>query len=338
MEAANAVIDTRVSIASNNADFYDRLRLFIRARGLAYATEKTYLEWIKRFIKFGKYTSSGQMHLSDVEVFLNHLANDKYCSSNTQATALNALIFLFRECLKQNTEGLMFKNARRKRKVPVVLSCTEAKQVMSHLSGVAYLGVLLMYGAGLRVSEVVRLRIKDIDFQNSALYVMEAKGDKSRRTLLPESARDVLITQINYVQGLLEADMAIGKAGVFMPDALARKWPKAQYELRWQYLLPSNRYSFDPRSNVERRHHISPDLLQKAIKAATFKAGINKRVSCHTFRHSFATELLRQGTDLRAIQEILGHESIETTQIYTHVVGLHERGIVSPADLPGRIV
>ena len=332
MGTNNGVIDTRVSIDSNKADFYDRLRLFIRAKGLSYATEKTYLEWIRRFVSFGRYTSTKQLQLSDVEVFLNHLANNKYCSPSTQATALNALVFLFRECFKLNTEGLVFNNARRKPKVPVVLSGSEAKQVMSHLSGVAYLGVLLMFGAGLRVSEVVRLRVKDVDFQNSGLYVMEAKGNKSRRTLFPEAARDLLTNQVAYVQGLFEADKAIGKAGVFMPDALARKWPKAQYELKWQYLLPSNRYSLDPRSNVGRRHHISPDLLQKPVKAAVLKAGINKRVSCHTFRHSFATELLRHGTDLRAIQEILGHESIETTQIYTHVVGLHERGLVSPAD------
>ena len=327
------MIDIRTPINPDRAGFIDHLRLFIRSRGLAFQTEKTYVVWCRRFIKFSAYQSSEQMKVSDIEAFLSHLAQERFCSPNTQATALNALIFMFREFLGQNTDGLIFQYAKRKAKIPVVLSQTEASRIINELAGIPKLAVQLMYGGGLRVSEVIRLRVKDLDFDNSGIYIMEAKGDKSRRTLLPNILREPLRQQITFVHHTLEADSAIGKAGVFMPDALCRKWPKAQYELRWQYLFPSHKYSFDPRSHIERRHHISADLLQKAVRQATAKTGINKRVTCHTFRHSFATELLRQGTDLRNIQEILGHSSIETTQIYTHVVGLHERGMVSPVDV-----
>jgi integron integrase len=326
-------IDVRGAIPKNSKRFIDKLRLFIRSRGLAYATEKTYVEWVRRFIRFKNYKTPSDMVVSDVEVFLTHLSNDKFCSPNTQATALNALVFLFREFLGISTDSLNFVSARRKPKVPVVLSRNEALDIISQLSGIKLTCVLLMYGCGLRVSEVIRLRVKDIDFDNRAIYVMEAKGDKSRRTLMPESLVEPLKQQIDYVGHLRKADTAIGKAGVYLPDALSRKWPEAQFELRWQYVFPSETFSIDPRSDVERRHHISAYMVQRAVKGAVKTAGINKRVSCHTFRHSFATELLRQGTDLRNIQEALGHSSIETTQIYTHVVGLHERGMTSPADL-----
>jgi integron integrase len=302
-------------------------------KGLSYSTEKTYLMWARRFIRYCGYQSAKQFQRNDIERFLNHLAQERYCSPNTQALALNALIFLFREFLGVDTEGLSFNYARRKQKIPTVLSRSEASRIISELQGIQKLIVQLMYGSGLRISEAIRLRVKDVDFDNNGLFVMEAKGDKSRRTLLPSALISALTDQIDFVQHTLDADKAIGKAGVFMPDALAKKWPKAQYEMAWQFVFPSLVYSIDPRSNIERRHHISPDQIQKAIKRASNKAGINKRVSCHIFRHSFATELLRQGTDLRCIQEILGHSSIETTQIYTHVVGLHERGMISPVDI-----
>ncbi|MFQ3230842.1 integron integrase [Reinekea sp.] len=325
-------IDVKVALPSKPSNFLDQLRVYIRSRGLAYTTEKTYLHWVQRFIRFNQYQSPKDFNLNDIELFLNHLAQQRFCAPNTQAIALNALIFLYREFLGLNTSGLSFNYAKRKPKLPTVLSKEEAQAIIGKLSGVQQLVTQLLYGSGLRISEALRLRVKDIDFANRGLYVMEAKGDKSRRTLLPDSLITPLKQQIDFVQHTFEADAAVGKAGVFMPDALATKWPKAQYELRWQFLFPSNVYSIDPRSQIERRHHISRDQIQRAINRSVNSLGIHKRVSCHTFRHSFATELLRQGTDIRNIQEILGHTSVETTQIYTHVIGIHERGMRSPVD------
>lgn len=325
-------IDVRATIDPNSKRFMDRFRLFIRSDGLAYATEKTYCAWAMRFIKFNRYKSMSELDTAHINSFLSDLANVRYCSPNTQRTALNSLVYLFRRFLGVDTDGLIFDKPRRKAKIPTVLARHEAQNIIAQLSGTQKLAVLLMYGSGLRISEVIRLRVKDIDFANKGLYVMEAKGDKSRRTLLPESLAPALEKQIRFVEAQVEADTLIGKAGVYLPDALNRKFPKAEFELAWQYVFPSQEFSVDPRNYKERRHHISPSMLQRAVKIAVKKAGVNKRVSCHTFRHSFATELLRQGTDLRNIQEILGHSSIETTQIYTHVVGVHERGMQSPAD------
>ena len=333
MNSNQTVIDTRQFIDRKSIRFNDRLRLFIRAKGLAYATEKTYFHWINRFIKAMKYKSEIEMQPLDINEFLSDLGNLRNCSINTQRTALNALVFLFREFLKIEVGELDFKHASKPRKIPMVLSQAEAKYIIDHLSGRKQLLVKILYGSGLRISEAVNLRVKDIDIANGRLYVMEGKGYKSRRTLLPTSIIEPIKNQIDYVEKQLENDKKIGKSGVFMPGALGKKFPKAQFELGWQYLFPADNYSIDPRSGIERRHHVGAQQIQRSIKQATIKARIHKRVTCHTFRHSFATELLRQGTDLRTIQELLGHNSIETTQIYTHVVGINERGIISPADL-----
>jgi integron integrase len=326
-------IQVRQTISKGSARFFDQYRLFIRQRGLAFETEKTYCMWARRFIRYAGYESHAQFNVADIEAFLTHLGNDRHCAPATQKIALNALVFLFREFLKKNTDALDFTYAKAKRKIPVVLSREEAAIILSQLSGIRKLGIQLMYGCGLRVNEVTRLRVKDIDLDNEGIYIMEAKGGKSRRTLLPQSIKPQLAKQMEFVRLQLAADVELGKAGVFMPSALDKKWPHAQFELGWQYLFPAQGYSIDPRSGTERRHHVTARLFQRAVKEARINSGIHKRVTCHTFRHSFATELLRQGADLRNIQEILGHSSIETTQIYTHVVGLHERGMVSPVDL-----
>ena len=327
------VIDARSNINRHSVRFIDRLRLFIRSKGLSYSTEKTYCHWALRFLRDRKYKNEEQLKPCHINDFLSELSNTNYCSINTQRTALNALVFLFREFLKVEVGQLHFQNASKPRKVPVVLSQLEAVGILNQMSGRKRLIVQILYGCGLRVSEAVSLRVKDIDIANGGLYVMEAKGGKSRRTLLPCSLVQPLTEQIQFVQNQFKADKAIGMAGVFMPDALSRKMPKAQYELAWQYLFPADHYSVDPRTDVERRHHIGAQQIQRSIKQAAHKSHIHKRVTCHTFRHSFATELLKQGTDLRTIQELLGHSSIETTQIYTHVVGINNRGIVSPVDL-----
>jgi len=326
------VIDTRQAIHPKPIRFKDRYRLFIRSKGLAYATEKTYVQWAGRFIKFMKYKDERDFSVNDVNLFLSYLGNSRYCSINTQKTALNALVFLFREFLQVDVGQLSFQHASKPRKIPIVLSSKEASAIIENLNGKQQLIVKILFGSGLRIAEAVNLRVKDIDIHNNGLYVMEGKGYKSRRTLLPSSLIEPLKQQIEFVKNQFKADKAIGMAGVFMPDALGRKYPNAQYELAWQYLFPADNYSVDPRSGVERRHHFGAQSVQRAIKGATIKAGVHKRVTCHTFRHSFATELLRQGTDLRTIQELLGHSSIETTQIYTHVVGINDRNIVSPVD------
>jgi integron integrase len=270
-------MDIRSTIDPTSKRFFDQYRLYIRQQGLAFATEKTYCSWARRFIRFSKYESMSELKLSDVNAFLNDLANSRFCSPNTQRTALNSLVFLFRNFLGQQTEGLDFNYAKRKKKVPVVLAHSEVVRVLLELKGMPLLAAKLMYGCGLRVSEVIRLRVKDIDFANEGLYVMEAKGDKSRRTLLPSSIVEQLQAQIDFVQSQFETDSLAGKAGVYLPDALNKKWPKAQYELRWQYLFPSAVFSVDPRADIERRHHISPSFLQKSVKNAVSNAGINKK-------------------------------------------------------------
>ncbi|MFL1484027.1 integron integrase [Marinobacter sp. LN3S78] len=325
-------MDVPPPVSSQSPRFLDRLRTFIRARGLAYRTEKTYCAWVRRFIRFNQYQSHDQIDAQHIQAFLSNLAVDQHCSINTQKTALNALVFLFREFLEQEIPDLNFRKAAVRRKLPTVLSSSEVARVLVHLYGSHRLMVQMMYGCGLRVMEVVRLRVKDIDIENQALWVQETKGGKARRTLLPERLQNTLTEQIRWVTELHRCDLQAGYGSVYLPNALDRKYPNAPFELGWQYLFPARHYSTDPRNGMERRHHINERQLQRSVKQASQKAGINKRVSCHTFRHSFATELLRQGTDLRAIQEILGHTSIETTQIYTHVVGLHERGMVSPID------
>lgn len=325
-------MDVPKPVSSQSSRFMDHFVVFLRARGLAYRTEKTYCQWVRRFIRYHKFREASHMQVEHIVPFLNHLVVDRQCSINTQRTALNALVCLFREFMQMEVGELMFNHARKPRKLPTVLNSGEAQAVIAHLSGNHRLLVQLMYGSGLRVMEAVRLRVKDVDFSNGGLFVQEAKGGKSRRTLLPNRLIPLLKEQVSHVAHLHATDLAARRGSVYLPDALARKYPQAPYELAWQYLFPANKYSIDPRTGVERRHHIGEHQIQRAVKIAVHHSGINKRVTCHTFRHSFATELLRQGTDLRNIQEILGHASLETTQIYTHVVGLHERGMVSPVD------
>lgn len=326
-------MDIPKPVSTTSPRFMDQLRVFIRARGLAYKTEKTYCAWIKRFIHHQGYSSAADMHPSHIDAYLTHLAVDKSVAINTQRTALNALVFLFREFLKQEIGQITFNKARRPAKLPTIVTREEAQAIMAQLDGLHRLIVQLMYGSGLRVMEAVRLRVKDVDFSSGGLWVQEAKGDKARRTLLPNKLIPMLQEQVQFVSVQHQRDVAAGFGSVYLPDALARKYPSAPFELAWQYLFPARDYSVDPRSNIQRRHHIGEQQVQRAVKSASRRIGLNKRVTCHTFRHSFATELLRQGTDLRNIQEILGHSSIETTQIYTHVVGLHERGMTSPIDV-----
>lgn len=325
-------MDVPKVIPANPHRFTDQFRAFVRTRGLAYKTEKTYLEWVCQFIRFHKYKRPEEMDKDDIESFLEYLAVQRGVSINTQKTAMNALVFLYRQFLQRDALELSFSYAKKPRRIPTVFSDHEARAVLAHLSGQIKTIAQLMYGSGLRISECLRLRVKDIDFTMNTLVIREGKGSKDRVTVLPKSLINDLRVQIDFVAALHQKDRLAGIGGVYLPDALARKYPRAEFELGWQYVFPSRDTAIDPRSGIERRHHMMDRSVQKAVKLAVRDAGILKLASCHTFRHSFATRLLENGYDLRTIQEILGHADVSTTEIYTHVVKQGSKGVRSPLD------
>lgn len=312
--------------------FMDQLRFFIRSKQLAYRTEKTYCRWIADFIRFHGMKHPHDLGQDHIEAYLSSLAVQRHVAVNTQKTALNALVFLYQKFLGRKLEQIPFTKSGQPRRLPVVFSHDEASAVIAYLSGEWRLLASLMYGAGLRVMEAVRLRVQDIDFANECLIVREAKGQKWRRTILPKSLVSALQDQIDYALALHQKDFGEGFGKVYLPYALNRKYPNAETSPAWQYIFPARFRAIDPRSNVERRHHLNERSIQREVRDAIKCCGIRKKAGCHTFRHSFATRLLEKGVDLRNIQELLGHEDISTTQIYTHVVGIHERGVASPLD------
>jgi integron integrase len=327
-----AMYDVRPLIPTNSNRFMDKFRNFIRSRHYSFKTEKTYCYWVLSFIRFHKLKHPMTMSNNEIEAFLEYQSVTRNVSSNTQKTALNALIFMYREFMKVEILELKFQYATKPRQLPTVFTHTEAQGVINELTEKPKLCAQLMYGCGLRISETTRLRIKDIDFSENCIFARETKGNKSRRTLLPKILITALTNQVKSSLLLHEQDLSNGFGSVFLPDALARKYPSAEFEAKWQYLFPSHELSIDPRTDITRRHHISEQSVQRRIKQAICKLQIMKKAGSHTFRHSFATRLLEAGTDLRNIQELLGHSDISTTQIYLHVVGLHERGIISPMD------
>jgi len=324
--------DIRKPIPYPPIRFLDKLKTIIRARQLSYKTEKTYCGWTADFIRFHNKQHPSELKTEHVDQYLSYLANRRNVSINTQKTALNALVFVYKHLLHRDLGDLNFMPSSRKKTLPVVFSHKEALLVISHLKGTHRLCANLMYGSGLRVMETVRLRIQDIDFENNCIIVRETKGLKWRRTLLPSSLIETLKTQVDKALAIHKQDLADGYGAVYLPNALEKKYPRAATEPGWQYLFPSAHISKDPRGNVNRRHHIGEQVIQRAVKMAIKKSSIYKKASCHTFRHSFATNLLKSGTDIRNIQELLGHNDLATTQIYTHVVGIQDRGVVSPID------
>ncbi|MCP4674878.1 MAG: integron integrase [Deltaproteobacteria bacterium] len=311
-----------------------RVREIMRLRHYSYRTEKTYTYWVKRFFAYctrtGVETPIGE---KEVKAFLTHLALEQGVSASTQNQAFNALLLLCREVLRVNLTEMQ-KNVRAKqgRRIPVVLSVDEITRVLAEVDSTHKLMIELLYGSGLRLGELQRLRIKDIDFDNGVIIVRRGKGDRDRVTVLPKSLRELLTAHLDTVKELHLKDISDGHGEVYLPGALARKYPSAASQWKWQWVFPSDKLSVDPRSKQVRRHHITSRYVQARLKSAVKKAGITKHVSVHTLRHSFATHLLMAGTDLREIQELLGHKNVETTMIYTHVAQGLRAPSVSPLD------
>lgn len=305
----------------------------MRLKHYSIRTEQAYAQWIKRFILFHEKRHPSVLGAEEIRQFLSHLAVGGRVSASTQTQALSALLFLYREVLGVElpyVEGI--ERAKWPARVPVVLTREEAEHILSYVGGTYRLMASLLYGAGLRLMECVRLRVKDVDFGYRQTTVRDGKGEKDRRTVLPESLVETLGLHLKRVRLLHEEDLSAGYGRIYLPYALERKYPSAPAEWVWQWVFPAGKLSTDPWSGEVRRHHASEDMLQAAVKKAAKAAGIQKRVSCHTFRHSFATHLLEAGYDIRTVQELLGHTSVETTQIYTHVLNKGGRGVRSPLD------
>ncbi len=312
----------------------DQVRDRIRVKHYSIRTETQYVQWIKRFILFHNKRHPQEMGAVEVEAFLTHLAVEGHVSASTQNQALSALLFLYKEVLLMDLPWLdNVVRAKQPKRLPVVLTRSEVREVLTRMKGVYALMANLLYGTGMRLMECVRLRVKDVDFERGEILIRDGKGGKDRVTVLPSSVAAGLQAHLTQRQALFEDDKRLGKAGVFLPDALDRKYPNAATEWTWQYIFPAGSYSLDPRSGLERRHHIDEKLLQRAMKKAVQAVGITKSATPHTLRHSFATHLLESGYDIRTVQELLGHSDVSTTMIYTHVLNKGGKGVISPLDL-----
>lgn len=290
--------------------------------------------WVKRFIFFHEVRHPREMGKAEVEAFLNHLAMDLGVAASTQNQALNALVFLYRFVVKSEIGELTeLIRAKRPARLPVVMTVDEVERVLERLSGDSLAVCLLLWGGGLRLMEALRLRVQDIDFDRRELRVRDGKGRRDRLTVLPECVTAMLREKIESSLELHRKDLAKGHGEVELPDALARKYPRAGREPRWQWLFPSDRMSVCPRTGRVGRHHLFQTTIQRHVKRAAVEAGLMKRVTPHTFRHSFATALLESGYDIRTVQDLLGHRSLNTTMVYTHVLNRGGRGVMSPADL-----
>ncbi len=311
----------------------DRVREAIRLKHYSIRTEEAYVYWIKRYIFFHNKRHPREMGAPEIEAFLTHLAVKENVAASTQNQALSALLFLYREVLHQDLDfPIDAVRAKRPKRLPTVLTREEVRKVLGQLSGTHRLMAQLLYGSGLRLMECVRLRVKDVDFAQHLIVVRDGKGEKDRVTMLPESLVESLQVHLQSVRLLHEEDLARGYGAVYLPYALERKYPNAGREWIWQYVFPASKLSKDPRSGEVRRHHIHESSLQKAVRKAAQLAGLPKRVTCHTFRHSFATHLLEAGYDIRTVQELLGHKDVRTTMIYTHVLNRGRLAVRSPLD------
>jgi integron integrase len=305
----------------------------LRRRKYSIRTEQAYEAWVCRFILFCDNRDPSEVSAERIRAFLEDLAVRSQVSASTQSQALNALVFLYKQVLGQSLDELNdFTRAKRPKRLPVVLERSEVARLLTGIEGTQHVMTALLYGTGMRLMECVRLRVQDIDFEYRQILVRNGKGQKDRVVPLPARLEEPLQKQLLKVRALHEQDLAQGYGEVFLPDALARKWPNAPKEWIWQYVFPSGRLSVDPRSGKTRRHHVHENGLQKAIKAAAQHAGIAKKVNCHCLRHSFATHLLEAGYDIRTLQELLGHADVSTTMIYTHVLNRGGKAVRSPLD------
>jgi len=311
----------------------DQTRNVLRLFHYSIRTEETYIQWIKRFIFFHNKRHPKDMGEKEVRSFLTHLAVDKHVSASTQNQALSAILFLYKRVLEIELEWIDdVVRAKRPKYLPVVLSRDEVKKLLNVMSGTNGLIVKLLYGTGMRLMEAVRLRVQDVDFEQSQIIVRSGKGAKDRITTLPETLADELRKQLERVREIHHNDLKEGFGRVYLPFALDRKYPGAGIEFGWQYCFPSVQRSTNLRTGLIARHHLDEKNIGRAIKTASRKIGINKRVSSHTMRHSFATHLLENGYDIRTVQELLGHKDVSTTMIYTHVLNKGGRGVKSPLD------
>ena len=314
----------------------DIVREKVRVKHYSISTEKTYVYWIKYYIFFHNKTHPINMGKAEIEKFLTYLAVNKKVSPTTQNQAFSAILFLYREVLgvDMSSWNIQALRAQERKRIPTVLTKEEVFRIIDELSGIYKIIVQMMYGCGLRMQEALNLRIKDVDFDYNKVYIWDSKSLTDRTVPLPQALKQDLREQVAKVQELHEQDLEAGFGSVYMPYALERKYPNAKFEMKWQFLFPMRKVAKDPRSDVIRRHHVHPKTLGRNIKMASIKAKITKRVSSHIFRHSYATHLLQNGIDLRSIQELLGHKSVETTMVYTHVVAELNKGkVLSPLDM-----
>jgi len=321
------------TVRKNHAPLLERLAAEIRRRRYSIRTEQVYESWACRFILFCENRDPREVGAERIVAFLEDLAVRARVSASTQNQALNALVFLYRQVLGRPLDELGdFARAKRPKRLPVVLERAEVVRLLERLDGTQHTMAALLYGTGMRLMECVRLRVQDVDFHYHQIVVRDGKGQKDRVVPLPKRLEQPLHAQLETARVLHQQDLEQGYGEVFLPDALARKWPNAPKEWIWQYVFPSGRLSVDPRSGKTRRHHMHENGLQKAVKTAARKAKIAKKVNCHCLRHSFATHLLLSGYDIRTVQELLGHADVSTTMIYTHVLNRGGQGVRSPFD------
>jgi integron integrase len=323
------------SISRQPPKLLEQVRQVLRLHHYSIHTERAYLEWIVRYVRFHRMRSRDDLFPPEpnIEAFLTDLAVNGNVAASTQNQAMNALVFLYKRVLNHTLEGrINAVRADKKINVPVVMTREEVAAVLSLMDGTAQLVAKLLYGSGLRIMEAVRLRVQDIDFQMKQLTVRSGKGDRDRFTTFPATLTPLLQNHLAGVGTLHRQDLAQGHGEVYLPHALERKYPHAPKEWGWQYVFPARDLSVDPRSGITRRHHVDPSVINKAIKVAVRRAGLTKHISAHTFRHSFATHLLQRGTDIRTIQQLLGHKDLATTMIYTHILQQGGQGVPSPLD------
>jgi len=313
--------------------FLESIRHLLRTMHYSMQTEKAYLLWIKRFILFNQKRHPKDMGEEEISNYLTYLAVNRRVSSSTQNLALCSIVFMYKHVFRRELT-LLTDTVRAKppTRVPTVLSSKEAMTIINLLKHPHHLMFSLLYGCGFRKAELLRLRVKDIDFEGSSIYIFRGKGAKDRMTLLPSSVVEPLKAQIKKVEIIHQKDLSEGEGKTSLPSGLARKYPYAITELKWQYMFPSTVRCQHPTDGYFCRHHLHWSALSKALRNAVKKSGIHKHVTAHTFRHSFATQLLINGADIRTVQELLGHSDIKTTQIYTHVIGKHSSGTLSPID------